>query len=255
MNNTNVTVIEPVMEVLNRATNERWFNFILEFGELVNHVPLDVLGITALYPAHLKLVATADDLLEQLRKSRHTAELKTLDTGRDTCTNGLKAAVKVLLKSPVEVKRKAAVNLNILLDSYGDIARKDYAAQTAATYNLLQDLNGKYAADVVAAELTDWVTELERLNKLFADRASARHDEKAEKPEGTLVEIRREVDQSLSRILTVIEATTYTTPTTELTDFVTRLNVLIHSYRTLAAQDKGRRKAKKAKDAKEEQPI
>jgi hypothetical protein len=244
--------IEPILGVLDKATNERWFNFILEVGELVTRAKPETLGIVPLYPAHVKLVAVADGLLEQLRKSRYTAELKTLDTERDTCTNGFKAAVKALLKSPVATKRKAAGNLDMLLDGYGDIARKDYGAQSATTYNLLQDLDGKYAQDVADAELTEWVTELKRLNKLFTDLASTRHDEKAEKPEGKLVEVRREVDQSLSRILTVIEATTYTAPTAELSEFVTRLNVLIRSYRTLAAQDKGRRKAKKTKEAKEE---
>jgi hypothetical protein len=250
MSNTNEITFEPVFKVLQAAGNERWFSAHLEFGRLIVRATPEKLGIEKIYPAYEKLVAMADELLEQISKSKHTARLKTLDKQRDDTVNGFKAAVRALLKSINESKKDAATSLNILLNGYGNIAKLDYDAESASIYNLVQDLEGKYAQDVVSAELTDWVTELKRLNKLFTDTASVRHDEKAEKPEGKLVEIRREVDQSLSRILTVIEATTYTAPTTELNDFVTRLNVLIRSYRTLAAQDKGRRNAKKA--AKEE---
>jgi hypothetical protein len=242
----NSTKIEPVLSALRQAPNERWYNFHREADKIMVRWTPARLGIEALYPAYVDLVQKADVLLEQVSKSWLTGEIKHFDGERDRCINGLKAAVRALLKSPIQDKRVAANKLNILLNTYGDMAKMEYDAETAAVINLLQDLNGsKYAQHVKTAELGDWVTELERFNTRVDELVGERYAEKSEKPAEKLIEVRRDVDSSFGKLLTLIEGTMIANPAHGLNEFVRELNIVIKHYKTLATQDKGRRNAKK----------
>jgi hypothetical protein len=245
MKNTKKTVFEPVASTLRQATNERWYYFFVEFLRIATRWTPEKLGIAALYAAFVAMVATADRLLEQVSKSWLTGKIKTADGERDECINGFRAAVKALLKSANKDKREAAERMNITLDGYGDVARRDYAAESGLVLNLLQDMNGKHAKDVAVTELGEWITDMERFNTTVMTLVDERYAEKVDKPAEKLAEVRRETDHSFGNILTVIEGVMLTTPDHGLEEFVKELNVLIVHYRTLAAQDKGRRNARK----------
>jgi hypothetical protein len=237
-------LIVAVLRILSRANNEKWFNFYLDFGVLVSRWTPAALGIAALYPEHEKLVATADLLLEQLRKSFLTDDIRALDKQRDDCITGLKMALRSLLKSSDPDKRKNAGKLKKVIDDYGNIARMDYDTESAAVYNLLQDLLGKYIAEVKKLELEGWVTDLERYNTQIRTLTTARYAEKAEKPDMKLADVRRQVDNSYSMLIKVIEVFIITNPDSNLDDFVKELNIIINHYKTVDAQKQGRKNAK-----------
>ena len=75
--------------------------------------------------------------------------------------------------------QEAAKRLKIVFDTYGNIAKKPLNEQTAAVYNVLQDLQGKFAADVTTVGIERWVAELQARNSAFGQLMKDRFDETA----------------------------------------------------------------------------
>jgi hypothetical protein len=245
MDNTNMMTFELFATPLHDAPNERWYNFHREANKIIGRWTPVTLGIEPIYPAYCAQVNTADKLLEQVSKSYLTGKMKAKDAERDDCTRGFTAAVRALLKSPFPKKRDAAEKIVITVDAYGNLPVMEYDAQTSATFNFVQDMEGKHRQDIIDAELTDWIPELKRLNTEFDDLASDRYAERSDKPAEKLVTVRRETDHCFGNILKVIEAAMIMNPDNRLDGFVNEMNVVIKHYKTLAAQSKGRRNANK----------
>jgi hypothetical protein len=236
--------IEAILKVLNRAISERWFNYHREFRDMARQKTPEALGIEALFPAYEANVDVADSLMELVRKSFLTADIKALDKLRDDCFTGFKTAAKAHLKSGNAEKRKAANRLMTVFNTYGDVVRLDYGAESAAIYNFLQDMNGKFAGDVKLLELGGFVTDLEQYNSQFTAVVDERYNERTEKPDRKLAELRREVDAMYGNLIKVIESFMLTNPDHGLDDFVRKLNIIIKNYKTLYAQEQGRKKPK-----------
>jgi hypothetical protein len=238
-----ITII-PISRVLHNTPNEQWFSYHLEFCGMVRQKTPVLLGIEVLYSAYEELVNRADTLLEQLRKSFLTDDIKTLDKQRDECIKGLKTIVKGLLKSSVPEKKQAAYKVKTVLDNYGNITRMNYPAESAAIYNFVQDMEGKYSEDVKTLELTGWIADLKRFNTQFMTLYHERNTEKAGKPGEKLVDVRKETDASYNNLIKAIEVFMLTNPNHGLDDFVRKLNIVIKKYKTISAQAKGRKKPK-----------
>jgi hypothetical protein len=246
MNNRKNLIILSVLRILGKANNEMWFKFFLDFRGLVSRWTPAALGIEAIYQAHELLVDTADVLLEQLRKSFITDDIKSLDKLRDDCIAGLRLAIKSLLKSADPAVRKDAYKLKTVLDNYGDIAKMDYDTESAAIYNFAQDMDGKYSQEVQRLGLTGRITDLKRFNSQFMELTTERYAEKTARPDRKLADVRRDVDASYANIIKVIEAFIITNPDHKLDDFVKELNIIITHYKTVDAQKQGRKNAKKS---------
>jgi uncharacterized protein YegL len=78
---------------------------------------------------------------------------------------------------------ESAHKVKIVLDTYGNVARKTLNEETSAIYNLVQDLRSdKYGNETRDASLMTWVDELEKRNKAFEALVKERFDETAHKP-------------------------------------------------------------------------
>jgi hypothetical protein len=240
----NLISFVPIVGVLKRAPNERWFNYHLEFDGIAVKWTPDTLGITALYPEYKTRLGQADLLLEQPVKSFLSSEIETADKLRDEDIRGLKMAVKSFLKSSDPQRKKAATKMMITFDKYGDIAKLDYAAEGGAVYNFLQDMKGKHSEDVKILGLTQWVTDLETHNNQTTSLLKERDAEKVEKPDGKLVTMRKEVDAVFGNILKTVEVSIANNPNHGLDGFVKEVNVLSMRYKAVAAQAKGRKNSK-----------
>jgi hypothetical protein len=247
MNDTEIPVIDPILSVLGKAPNEMWFSYQLDFNGLVIKYTPERLGITALYPAHVARVNEADEMLEQVSKSFYTGKMKTADAQRDDCVTGIKMAVKSALKSADDDKKDAAARLDTWLGKYGHVAKMEYDTEGAAIYNMLQDADGKYADDVKTLDLAHWFADLKRFNDAFLALRNKRRSERAEKPDKTIKQVRREVDASLANLFKVFEVVMMTTPDHGLDAFIKDLNVLGKHHRNVFAQKQGRKDAKNTK--------
>jgi flagellar biosynthesis chaperone FliJ len=239
-------MIISVLTLLRRANNERWFKFYLDFAGLVQRWTPAALGIEALYDAHRALVETADLLLEQLRKSFLTDDIKILDGRRDDCITAIRFALKSLLKSSDPAIRKDANKVMKVLDNYGNIAKMDYDTESAAVYNFVQDMEGKYGAEAKKLELEGRVAELKSFNAQLMALTTERYAEQTARPDQKLADVRRRTDASYANMIKVIEAGMITNPDHNLDGFVKELNVIITHYKTVDAQKQGRKNAKNA---------
>jgi hypothetical protein len=152
--------------------------------------------------------------------------------------------------------KEAAKRLKIVLDTYNSprtLTDLPYDAETAAVFNLLQEFEGKYAADIQLTGLAGWITELRARNEAFDRLAKACNEQKAAKPPFSMKDARSATDKAYKNIVLVINALIVMEGETEYAPFVTEQNELIKHYSDLIAQHRGRNKAKKDSESETEQ--
>jgi hypothetical protein len=180
---------------LKRLHNEEWFGFFTDFKAQAEAAGTSTLQIDELFQLFLPLYAKADKRLEVLSKSVYTQDLENADKRRDELFRGLHTVVRGLLHQPGEDKQEAARRLSNLLDHYKRlILNSTYVEESAAVYNLLQDLGGAYADEVTLLALTEWVTAIATAEAAFLAIRSQRNAESIDKPKEDLKKIRTEVD-------------------------------------------------------------
>ena len=234
--------------VVEKLRNEEWFQFYTEFKSLVEYYGADALNIDALFSAFVALYADADEALEIIRKSATTAQLADSDTTRDGTLRGFNDAVKSALKHFDPLKCEAAKRVQIVINTYGNMARKSYDDETASIYNFLQEMNGKYAADITLLGLSDWVTQLDAENKAFDALMQSRYAENSEKTNLRMQPIRVETDRNYRDTLDRLEALMLINgDVPPYATFVNELNTRTQRYENILAQRQGRAAAKKNK--------
>jgi hypothetical protein len=165
-------------------------------------------------PASLKLLdkylssyADEDTALKKIRKSHLTEQIQAADKVRDDVFSGMAEQNSALLKHYDTAKREAANRLQIVFNTYGNVARKSLNEETSAIYNLLQDLRSpKYQADTTAVGLTEWATELEARNKALEALVRERDSETDSKTDIVLKEARNALDDVYNEITERAEA-------------------------------------------------
>ncbi|MDR0750182.1 MAG: DUF6261 family protein [Tannerellaceae bacterium] len=188
--------------------NEEWFKFYTEFKAAVTHFNKVTLGIKDLFDRIELLCQKADELLVVVRKSIYTEEIEEAVRKRNEFFRGFFNVVKGLQKLPAGDKQKAAEQLFILLDRgyKKPVLQGTYAEQSASVYNLLQDLQGAYAADITLLALTEWVTTISQAEQEYLTLAAGRARETVEKPQEDLRKIRRQADVLYNATATYLDA-------------------------------------------------
>ena len=190
---------------LTSLRNEEWLGLMLDFKLLAVFFGVAALGIGDLFNQLILLFEQADKLMVVLRKSVLTPELEQADKQRDGFFRGLSDVVKGSQQQPVADKQKAAIRLNNLLNGYHkSISKGNYAEESPAIYNLLQDLKGAYAADVALLALGEWVTALDQADRDFQAIRGERTQESIAKPRGDLRKIRAQVDALYHAIIAIL---------------------------------------------------
>ena len=211
--------------------NEEWFNFHLEGKALMIRFNPEWLKIAAIFALYLPLLTKADELLEVIRKSSLTKEIKELDGKRDKAFRALKAGLKFGLTSLDPEKHKAAERLDIVFHHFGDLAKKSYNEETGGIINLIEELRGKFASDVELLDLGERVNDLESTNDNFEAVIALRNEETADRPEAKLVEVRQEVDHCYLQIIDLIEALVLVDGVERYSEFIRNLNANTERYK------------------------
>ena len=226
--------------------NDEHFQFNTEFKDLVNKFDAAELKIGAQFNDYLALFKQEDEALKKIMKSEFTLDLQDLDKRRDRLFRGITEISKTALYHFNEEVQEAGKRLKILLDTYGKIARKPMNEATSAIYNILQELNGKYAPDVaLVADLADWVAELETCNGSFDQLMKNRYEESAMKTDLVLKECRQKVDEAYQNIVEHINALVVIEGEADYKEFIRNLNIVIEKYAVILAHRRGVAAAKK----------
>ncbi|MDR1984628.1 MAG: DUF6261 family protein [Prevotellaceae bacterium] len=229
---------------LRNLRNEEWFQLMTEFKDLVQKSTPETLGITELFTLFLDCYADADVAAEIIRKSPETAKMQDADQKRDATFRGLVEAVASYTRHFNADKQQAADELKIVFDHFGNLAQKPSNEETAGIYNLLQELNGKYAQQVQLLAVGDWVQELEQNNNAYETLVKQRNIELAERPKLRMIDVRAQTMDVYRKITDRIEALILVNGATAYASFVDELNAFIKRYNDIVAQRQGRKNEK-----------
>ena len=225
--------------------NNEHFQFHTEFYDLVrveNPATLNILDQFDDFDTHYW---NEDKALQKISKNATTEQITNYDKDyRDPTFRGLVATNKAALNHFDPEVVMAAKRLKIVFDTFGDVAKLSFNEETSAIYNLVQELNKNYAADLQKVGLTQWVATLDAQNKEFEALVKSRNDENAAKTELKMKEMRIETDKSYNVIVVRINASIVLEGEDVYASFVKKLNTFIDKYNTTIAQRRGRSAAK-----------
>lgn len=223
-----------------RLRNEEHFQFHSEVVGLVNRFGAQTLNIEQDFPTYFKLVGDEEEALLQIRKSVVSDQLSEADNKRDILYKGMSDLVKSALNHFNPVLQDSAAKVMLVLNQYGNVARKSHNDETAAIYKLVKELNEHHADEVQHLKLAEWLTELTARNNAFDLLMQSRFSEDAERTTLRMKAVRNEVDGLFRTIALRIDALiTLNDPAVNPT-FVRELNVRIEHYTVSLAIRKGK---------------
>lgn len=227
-----------------RYHNEEHFQFGEDFATLVNQKEAVKLKIEPQFELFKIAHDKEKQALERIKKSTATTKLMLADTNRDNTLLGIKHLVNAALVHYDPTVRNIAQKTKIILDTYGDIARKNYSEETGAITNLIEELK-KNPSDTQIVGLTSWTNELARQNNIVQELLLSRDAEFAGLDDTPVKTVRAHADEAYRIITERLEARTVLDPDDDLTAFINSLNALVGRYNLTIAQRTGRSAAKK----------
>lgn len=225
-----------------RLRNEEHFQFFTSFRDLVLVTNPSSLKIEALFTSFLPLYANELESLNIIRKSSISDDLVDADDERDSVFRGLCDAVKSAINHFNADVRAAAKRLQVVLDTYGNLAIKPYDAETGGLNSLINDLTTTYAVDVATVGLTGWVTELAAKNKAFDDLKNNRYSDEASKTILRMKQERLKTDALYRQLVERINALIVVEGEGTYAGFVNELNERIQGYENTIANRRGKGK-------------
>jgi hypothetical protein len=224
--------------------SDEHFQYMTEMRDLVAAEGAEALKIKPQFQQFLARYDEEDTALKKIAKSSATAAIEAADHARDLTFNGLAGTCKAALNHYDRPVAEAAARLQVVFGAYGNLAAKSLNEETSGIYNLLQDLNGKYAADVQTAGLAGWVAKLGADNNALEALVKERNDENASKTHLKLKECRSETDKSYSAIIERVNALIVVDGEAAYAVFANKLNEFTDKYNNAIAQRHGRAKAR-----------
>jgi hypothetical protein len=210
--------------------NDAHFQFHSDFRDAVVKFGAAKLKIAPQFEEWTRLYGREDEALKKIVKSALTQQIHDADKARDNTYLGMVEINTASLRHYDPQTAEAAVRLKIVFDTYGNITKKPIKEQTSAVYNILQELQGKYADDCAAVKIDGWVGKLaqenEALNKLMGDR----YQESAAKTDVVLKEARKELDEAYKKICEIINVYVILEGADAYEEFIKTLNVIISKY-------------------------
>ena len=230
---------------LAKMRNDEHFQFmtviacaIVEFGGAEN------LRIGTYYDRFESDVQLEDVTLKKIPKSSITQLIQTADQYRDEIFRGIVSIVDAHLNHFEVALREPARKVKIVLNTYGNVARKPLNEETSAIYNLLTDLNSdKYLPDAKTTGLEDWMAALATANTALNDLMTERFHESAAKTEAVLKEVRLKVDAGYRDIVHLVEAFSMVYGEEEgapFIPFIRYVNTIVDKYNNIIAARYGR---------------
>jgi FtsZ-binding cell division protein ZapB len=214
----------------NHLRNDAYFQFHTEFKDLVEKTGAAALKIEALFQSYLPLFKNVDDGLKKINKSVITEQIQEADKARDEIWSGLIEMNKAAAKHFNADVREASALLKTVFDTYGNLAVKPLNEETSAIYNILQELEGKYAAAAEKVGITQWIAELKIRNNKLSELVKERFDESASKSDIVVKDARTQLDQLYASIAERIDALLIVEGAEVHEAFIKTWNVIITKY-------------------------
>ena len=151
-------------------------------------------------------VTAEDENLKISAKSLVTDKIAASDRLRDQLYAGYKKAVAGYVNFPVESLAEAAKVLNQHIKDYKIDVKAQLDKETGLLVNFVQDLEGKYKAQVDALSLTAFVEKLKAANEDVRELTGQRTDERSAKTAGALKAARTASDEAYKMLTMYVNA-------------------------------------------------
>ena len=227
--------------------NNEHFQCHTEIKGLFEEFDLNALKLEPFYSQfYIPVYNAEDEALIKIAKSMLSEERMEADRRRDSIFRGMVDATNASLNHFDDEVLAAGKRLKIIFDTYGNVAQLPLNEETAAIYNLLQDLR-RYPADMQKLGITAWADRLESENNAYEALVKAGIDEGVAKTELKAKETRAEMDKVFRQLAERIEALALIEADQVYAELMRRLNLLLDKYANTLAQRQGQSKAKKKK--------
>jgi hypothetical protein len=106
--------------------------------------------------------------LAQVRKNEETEKIVLADVARDKAVSSFNLALKLHASADDAAEVEASRSLRILFDTFKNIAKLNYEAESLAIDKLVNDLNSEaYSEKIAYLHMTKYVTRLSETNDIF----------------------------------------------------------------------------------------
>jgi hypothetical protein len=222
--------------------NKLYFRFHTENDGLYTKYGIDPLGIAIYYEPFCSKLSDLDTALERVRKSADTDRIVVADSEFDRSFSGMKEYTRSFRNHFDPAVRRAAENLLIVFDHYGNIGKEAYRQELASSHNLLQDLRER-SADVLVLNLEPWMAAHEQAAATLSDLLHVRTGEISKQTTLSVKQVRREMDAIYQQITDRIDAMINLYGKNFVPGFVAEYNAHATEYKNKLAQHLGRIRA------------
>jgi hypothetical protein len=207
---------------------EAHYEFGGRFRILVDRFPAVRTVVVKHLPDFDALRNTEGQLIDRMIKSNITEKLVETDRLIDSYIVGIRETVSAATRHFDENVAEAAKALLNRIDAFGRMENKSYEEATTAVKIFVSELqNDTYRRMSDLVGITEWLRRLEETENEFENLFDLRNIEYADRPEGTLKVVRREVDKSYHGMVDRIDATATLDETGAYTEFIKQLNEYI----------------------------
>ena len=176
-------------------------------------------------------VTAEDENLKISAKSLTTDKIAASDRLRDQLYAGYKKAVAGYVNFPVEDMAEAAKVLNQHIKDYKIDVKAQLDKETGLLVNFVQDLEGKYKAQVDALSLTAFVEKLKAANEEVRELTGQRTDERSAKTAGALKAARTASDEAYKMLVLHVNAHALIEGEAEYAAFIDYANTEISHFK------------------------
>lgn len=178
-----------------------------------------------------KAAADEDENLKVSAKSMATDKIAAADQLRDQLYAGYKKAVSGYEDFPVAAIAESAAVLSQHLKDYKIDVRAQLDAETGLLVNFIQDLEGKYKAQVETLSLVPFVEQLKAANESVRELTSQRTDERSAKTAGALKTARIASDEAYKNLSDIVNARALIEGEEAYASFISYANTEIEHFR------------------------
>lgn len=172
--------------------------------------------------------------LAQVQKSEETEKIGLADIARDKAISAFNLALKLHAAADDAVEVEASRSLRILFDTFKNIAKLNYEAETLAIDKLVNELNSEaYSEKITLLHMGKYVTRLNETNNTFRNLFSGLMVDTAMTESYDLKAIRKELQVMYNDFVSYVFAMA---KATESQLFKTALNLLNAARKYYAAQ-------------------
>lgn len=225
--------------------------FHTEATDLIAEITADALHLGTIYPTYKSAVRSENDVVNRPTAYAETQQIAEADHTRDITVSFIFNLTSTFAASPSASQRAAAATIAAAIRPYHGIRDHEMNRQTAEVDSMIAILGETAVLDALTTLNIEYVTqELIKANSDFKAAAAARDAEALRRQpvkEANTRILRSNTDEQYRCIIETVNAFAIVMPSTELTDFIDRMNVLIDKYKlVIANQGKSRKTEKEA---------